>query len=98
MRCPAPRKYKMAWEMVRTTLHLLLLLEMAKLIGRTGLPQGFFLENDSPFPDGSGVDLRTLLLYQAGLIKMPIRLGPAQGNPANRSIADIVRSAHSRTY
>ncbi len=51
-----------------------LLLEMAKLIGRTGLPRGFFLQNDSAFPDESGVDLRTLLLYQAGLIKMPIRL------------------------
>lgn len=51
-----------------------LLLEMAKLIGRTGLPRGFFLQNDSSFPDESGVDLRTLLLYQAGLIKMPMRL------------------------
>ncbi len=51
-----------------------LLLEMAKLIGRTGLPRGFFLQNDSTFPDEAGVDLRTLLLYQAGLIKMPIRL------------------------
>ena len=51
-----------------------ILLEMAKLIGRTGLPPGFFLQHDGPLPEESGVDLRTLLLYQAGLIKMPIRL------------------------
>jgi hypothetical protein len=51
-----------------------ILLEMAKLIGRTGLPPGFFLQNDGPLNDEQGVDLRTLLLYQAGLIKMPIRL------------------------
>lgn len=51
-----------------------ILLELAKLIGRTGLPAGFFLQNDSAFPEDAGLDLRTLLLYQAGLIKMPIRL------------------------
>lgn len=51
-----------------------ILLEMAKLIGRTGLPPGFFLQNDGPASEEQGVDLRTLLLYQAGLIKMPIRL------------------------
>jgi hypothetical protein len=59
-----------------------ILLEMAKIIGRTGLPPGFFLQNDEPFPDGSpGVDLRTLLLYQAGLIKMPIRLVTGRKSP-----------------
>jgi hypothetical protein len=61
-----------------------ILLEMAKLIGRTGLPPGFFLQHDGPLPEEPGVDLRTLLLYQAGLIKMPIRLitgkQPAVGN------------------
>lgn len=51
-----------------------MLLEMAKLIGRTGLPPGFFLQNDGAGSEEQGVDLRTLLLYQAGLIKMPIRL------------------------
>jgi hypothetical protein len=63
-----------------------ILLEMAKLIGRTGLPPGFFLQNDGPLNDEQGVDLRTLLLYQAGLIKMPIRLitgrkAPVQDEP-----------------
>lgn len=60
-----------------------ILLEMAKLIGRTGLPPGFFLQNDSTFPDEPGLDLRTLLLYQAGLIKMPIRLITGRKEPAH---------------
>ena len=52
-----------------------ILLEMAKIVGRTGLPPGFFLQNDSPsFPDQPGIDLRTLLLYQAGLLKMPTKI------------------------
>lgn len=63
-----------------------ILLEMAKLIGRTGLPPGFFLQNDS-FPDEAGVDLRTLLLYQAGLIKMPIRLITGRREPARTQSA-----------
>jgi hypothetical protein len=60
-----------------------ILLEMAKLIGRTGLPPGFFLQNDGPLNDEQGVDLRTLLLYQAGLIKMPIRLMTGRKSPVN---------------
>lgn len=69
-----------------------ILLEMAKLIGRTGLPPGFFLQNDNPsFPDGvTGVDLRTLLLYQAGLIKMPIRLITGRKGPAREPAPTLI--------
>jgi hypothetical protein len=51
-----------------------LLLQMAKLIGRTGLSEGFFLQNDGGLSTEPSIDLRTLLLYQAGLLKMPIRI------------------------
>ena len=67
-----------------------ILLELAKLIGRTGLPAGFFLQNDSAFPDDAGVDLRTLLLYQAGLIKMPLRLQTGhKATPANQGVPSL---------
>lgn len=52
-----------------------ILLEMAKIVGRTGLPPGFFLQNENPsFPEQPGIDLRTLLLFQAGLLKLPTRI------------------------
>jgi hypothetical protein len=49
-----------------------ILLDLAKLIGRIGLSPGFFLQNDSIFSNEPSIDLRTLLLYQAGLIKLPL--------------------------
>jgi hypothetical protein len=58
-----------------------LLLEMAKLIGRVGLSPGFFLQNDGVFSDEPSIDLRTLLLYQAGLIKLPLHGNPLKKSP-----------------
>jgi hypothetical protein len=60
------------------------LLQLAKLVGRIGLSPGFFLQNEGLFSTEPGVDLRTLLLYQAGLIKLPMHVNDSKkstGNP-----------------
>lgn len=51
-----------------------ILLEMAKVIGRSGLPAGFFLQSEGNFADEPSIDLRSLLLFQAGLIRTPVRI------------------------
>lgn len=59
------------------------LLDMARVIGRSGVPAGFFLRSDTGVPEPPGIDLRTVLLYQAGLLRAPTRLG-ITGRPANQ--------------
>jgi hypothetical protein len=49
------------------------LLDMAKAIARWGLPQGFFLTSDT-YANQPAIDLRLLLLYDSGLVKVPLKV------------------------
>lgn len=49
------------------------LLEMARSLAHNGLPAGFFFKTEEK-PLASGLDLRALLLYEAGILQMPVRL------------------------
>jgi hypothetical protein len=49
------------------------LLQMAQLVGHMGLSPAFFLQDSGLFSSEPSVDLRTLLLFQAGLIKLPLQ-------------------------
>ncbi|HEY9789045.1 MAG TPA: hypothetical protein V6D22_01515 [Candidatus Obscuribacterales bacterium] len=60
------------------------LLQLAKLVGRIGLSPGFFLQNEGLFSTEPGVDLRTLLLYQAGLIKLPLHVNDSKDTTADK--------------
>lgn len=55
------------------------MLQIARLIGRIGLSPSFFLQDGGIFSSEPGVDLRTLLLYQAGLIKLPVNVRKSKG-------------------
>lgn len=46
--------------------------DIAKSLARNGFPASFFLGLDSKA--GPGIDLRTILLYEAGVLKSPVKL------------------------
>src|SRR5579864_715863 len=47
------------------------LLGMAKLTGRIGISPGLFIEDGGIFTTQPGINLHSLLLYQAGFSKLP---------------------------
>ena len=47
------------------------LMDIAKSLARNGLPPGFFLHGDSK---EASIDLRAILLFEAGILKAPVRL------------------------
>lgn len=49
------------------------LMEIAKSLAKNGLPPGFFLQGDSK-STASSIDLRAILLFEAGILKAPVRL------------------------
>lgn len=48
-------------------------LDLVRSLARNGLPPGFFLGGEGK-PAASGLDLRAILLYEAGVLKAPVRL------------------------
>lgn len=48
------------------------LADLAKSLAKNGFPASFFLGLDSK--SGPGIDLRTILLYEAGVLKSPVKI------------------------
>lgn len=48
------------------------LMEIAKSLAKNGLPPGFFLQGEGK--SSSSIDLRAILLFEAGILKAPVRL------------------------
>lgn len=48
------------------------LMEIAKSLARNGLPPGFFLQGEGK--TSASIDLRAILLFEAGILKAPVRL------------------------
>jgi len=55
-----------------------ILRDIAKSLTKNGFPASFFLGLDSRV--GPGIDLRTILLYEAGVLKSPVKLFMPQRN------------------
>lgn len=47
-----------------------MILDIARCIGRNGVPANFFINADGVSP---GIDLRAILLYQTGILKTPVK-------------------------
>ncbi|MBY0546043.1 MAG: hypothetical protein K2W95_02010 [Candidatus Obscuribacterales bacterium] len=48
------------------------LMDIAKSLAKAGLPPGFFLQGDNK--TSSAIDLRAILLFEAGILKAPVKL------------------------
>lgn len=62
------------------------LLQLAKLVGRIGLAPGYYLQGEGLFTNEPGVDLRTLLRYQSGQLRLPLTPGSKSGSQPEGSV------------